>query len=44
MESLELKAHPYFVASQFRLELKSRPLRPSPIHLGLVRAATDRKK
>lgn len=44
MEILELKGHPYFVASQFHPELKSRPLRPSPIHLGLVRAATDRKK
>lgn len=40
MEILELQGHPYFVASQFHPELKSRPLRPSPIHLGLVRAAT----
>jgi len=39
MEILELEGHPYFVASQFHPELKSRPLRPSPIHLGLVRAA-----
>jgi len=39
MEVLELKGHPYFVASQFHPELRSRPLRPSPIHLGLVRAA-----
>lgn len=39
MEILELQGHPYFVASQFHPELKSRPLRPSPIHLGLVRAA-----
>jgi len=39
MEILELDGHPYFVASQFHPELKSRPLRPSPIHLGLVRAA-----
>ena len=39
MEILELKGHPYFVASQFHPELRSRPLRPSPIHLGLVRAA-----
>ena len=44
MEILELKGHPYFVASQFHPELKSRPLRPSPIHLGLVRAAAERKK
>lgn len=39
MEVLELQGHPYFVASQFHPELRSRPLRPSPIHLGLVRAA-----
>src|SRR2546422_984018 len=39
MEVLELTGHPYFIASQFHPELRSRPLRPSPIHLGLVRAA-----
>ncbi len=39
MEVLELKDHPYFIASQFHPELKSRPLRPSPIHYGLVKAA-----
>jgi len=39
MEVLELKGHPYFIASQFHPELKSRPMRPSPIHLGLVMAA-----
>jgi len=39
MEILELRGHPYFMASQFHPELRSRPLRPSPIHLGLVRAA-----
>ena len=44
MEILELKGHPYFVASQFHPELKSRPLRPSPIHLGMVRAATERRE
>jgi len=43
MEILELRGHPYFVASQFHPELKSRPLRPSPIHLGLVRAAAGVK-
>lgn len=39
MEVLEVTDHPYFVASQFHPELKSRPFRPSPIHLGLVKAA-----
>lgn len=39
MDILELEDHPYFLASQFHPEFKSRPLRPSPIHFGLVRAA-----
>jgi len=39
MEVLEMQDHPYFVASQFHPELKSRPFKPSPIHLGLVKAA-----
>jgi CTP synthase len=39
MDVLELEGHPYFVASQFHPEFKSRPLRPSPLHLGLVEAA-----
>ncbi|MEE9164591.1 MAG: CTP synthetase, partial [Thermoplasmata archaeon] len=39
MDILELEGHPYFLASQFHPEFKSRPLRPSPIHYGLVRAA-----
>jgi len=42
MEILELHEHPYFLASQFHPELRSRPLHPSPIHLGLVRAAANR--
>jgi CTP synthase len=41
MEVLELQGHRYFIASQFHPELRSRPLRPSPIHLGLVRAAAS---
>ena len=39
MEIGELKDHPYFVASQFHPELKSRPEKPSPLHLGLVDAS-----
>ena len=44
MEILELEGHPYFVASQFHPEFKSRPDSPSPLHLGLVKAALDNKK
>jgi CTP synthase len=44
MEIGELKGHPYFVASQFHPEFKSRPQKPSPLHLGLVRAAIEHKQ
>ncbi|WP_026068895.1 glutamine hydrolyzing CTP synthase [Methanomassiliicoccus luminyensis] len=39
MEIGEMEGHPYFVASQFHPEFKSRPGKPSPLHLGLVKAA-----
>lgn len=39
MEIGELDDHPYFVASQFHPEFKSKPQRPSPLHQGLVDAA-----
>jgi len=41
MEMGELEGHPYFLASQFHPEFKSRPGSPSPLHLGLVRAALE---
>ncbi|MDD5502726.1 MAG: CTP synthase (glutamine hydrolyzing) [Candidatus Thermoplasmatota archaeon] len=44
MEILELKGHPYFIASQFHPEFKSRPGKPSPLFAGLVKAALERKK
>ena len=44
MEILELEEHPYIVASQFHPEFKSRPDAPSPLHLGLVKAALVNKK
>ena len=39
MEIGELENHPYFVASQFHPEFKSKPWSPSPLHQGLVNAA-----
>eukprot|EP00039_Didymoeca_costata_P011985 m.171219 g.171219 ORF g.171219 m.171219 type:complete len:635 (-) comp15348_c1_seq5:2102-4006(-) len=39
MEILELEGHPYFVATQFHPEFLSRPMRPSPVFLGLILAA-----
>ncbi|HSV42825.1 MAG TPA: CTP synthetase, partial [Methanomassiliicoccales archaeon] len=43
MEIGELDGHPYFVAAQFHPEFKSRPRKPSPLHLGLVKAAIKKK-
>jgi len=43
MEIGELEDHPYYVAAQFHPEFKSRPKKPSPLHLGLVKAAIQRK-
>ena len=35
--------HPYFIAAQFHPELTGRPLRPSPLFMGLLAAAIHRK-
>ena len=43
MEIAELEGHRYLTASQFHPEFKSRPLRPSILHLGLVKAAIDHR-
>ena len=40
-EIFELEGHPYYVGVQFHPEFKSRPNRPSPPFLGLLRAATQ---
>jgi CTP synthase len=44
VEAIELPAdaHPFFVASQYHPEFKSRPDRPAPLFRGFVRAALDR--
>lgn len=39
VEIIELKDHPYFVASQFHPEFKSRPLRPHPLFRDFIKAA-----
>lgn len=39
VEIIEIKSHPFFVASQFHPEFKSRPLKPHPLFKGLVQAA-----
>jgi CTP synthase len=44
VEIVELPEHPWFVASQFHPEFKSRPTRPAPLFLGFVSAALDRAR
>jgi CTP synthase len=42
VETIELADHPFFVASQFHPEFKSRPQRPAPLFRELVAAALAR--
>ena len=39
VEIVELQNHPYFIAAQFHPEFKSRPNRPHPLFVGLIKAA-----
>ncbi len=41
VEMIELKEHPYFVATQGHPEFKSRPDEPHPLFKGLVGAAIE---
>ena len=44
VEIVEMPGHPYFIASQFHPEFKSRPTIPHPLFNGLVKAALKGKK
>jgi len=39
VEIIELPNHPYFIATQFHPEFRSRPTRPRPVFLGLLKVA-----
>jgi CTP synthase len=41
---VELPDHPWFVASQFHPEFKSRPTRPAPLFREFVGAAVERNR
>lgn len=43
VEMLELKNHPFYIGCQYHPEFKSRPNRPHPLFLGLIKAAIDKK-
>ena len=40
VEIIELKNHPFFVATQFHPEFKSRPLKPHPLFLEFIKSAS----
>ena len=42
VEISELKDHPYMVGSQFHPEFLSRPMRPHPLFVGLLKAAAEK--
>jgi len=44
VEVVELPDHPWFVASQFHPEFKSRPTRPAPLFRDFVGAALERRR
>ena len=43
VEIVEIPSHPFFIAAQFHPELKSRPMNPHPLFVGLVEAAIKYK-
>src|SRR5215211_788329 len=44
VEVIELPGHPFFVASQYHPEFKSRPERPAPLFRDFVGAALARRR
>jgi CTP synthase len=44
VEIIEIRDHPFFVASQFHPEFKSRPERPAPLFREFVEAALERAR
>jgi CTP synthase len=44
VEIIEIHDHPFFVASQFHPEFKSRPERPAPLFREFVQAALTRAR
>ena len=44
VEMIEIKDHPFFIAGQFHPEFKSRPDRPAPLFVGLIKAAKNVEK
>lgn len=43
VEMVEIKDHPFFIAGQFHPEFKSRPDRPAPLFVELIKVAKKLK-
>ena len=41
MVELSSEQHPYFIGAQFHPEFKSRPQKPAPLFLGLLKAVKE---
>lgn len=44
VEMIEIPSHPYFVGTQAHPEFKSRPDKPHPLFIGLIKAAIEHQK
>lgn len=44
VEMIEILDHPWFIASQFHPEFKSRPTKPHPLFKGFIGAAVEKRK
>ena len=44
VEMIEIPSHPWFLASQFHPEFKSKPLACHPVFKGFIRAALERQR
>ena len=44
VECIEIPGHPFYVGVQFHPEFKSRPDKPHPLFMGLIREALNQKK
>ncbi|RPJ45153.1 MAG: hypothetical protein EHM19_05745, partial [Candidatus Latescibacterota bacterium] len=42
VEIVEIPGHPFFIASQFHPEFRSRPLAAAPLFAGFIQAARER--
>lgn len=43
VETIEIKDHPWFIATQFHPEFKSKPTKPHPLFKDFIRASLERK-